>query len=90
MIEPFKDKTLKRLKRAKGQLEGIIKMVEEGKYCVDIIIQLLALEGALKGVSILVLESHLNSCGYNLSSKDPAVKQKFIKELVRITDLSKR
>lgn len=91
MIEPFKQKTLTRLKKAKGQIEGIIKMVEEEKYCVDIITQILALEGSLKAVSNLILESHLNTCGAkNLTSSDPKKKEQFIKEVLKIVEFSKR
>ena len=91
MIEPFKKKSLDRLNRAKGQIEGIIKMIDEGKYCVDIITQVLALQGALKGVTPLILESHLNTCGVtNLGSKDSEKREKFIKELVKTCELSSR
>lgn len=91
MIKPFKQKTLDRLKKAKGQMEGIIKMVNEGKNCVDIVTQVLALEGSLNAVSHLVLESHLNSCGVKiLSSKNSKQKEKFIKEIIKIVDFSGR
>lgn len=91
MIEPFEKKALDRLKRSKGQIEGIIKMIEDGKYCVDILTQVLALQGSLKGLSSLILESHLNTCsGKHLNSKDSAVKQKFIAELVKVCELSNR
>lgn len=91
MIDPFKQKTLSRLKRAKGQIEGITKMVEEGKYCVDIITQVLALEGSLKAVSHLILESHLNTCGeHKLNSKDPKEKEGFIREIMKIVEFSGR
>lgn len=91
MIEPFKQKTLARLKKAKGQLEGIMKMVEGDTYCVDVVTQVLALEGSLNAVSHLVLESHLNSCGAKmLGSKNPKEKEKFIKEIIKIVDFSGR
>jgi len=91
MIEPFKKKALTRLKRAKGQIEGIMKMIEEGKYCADVITQVLALQGAVKGISPLILESHLNTCGAEaLNSKNQARKEKFIKEIIRSCNLSNR
>ncbi|MDF2379037.1 MAG: metal-sensitive transcriptional regulator [Candidatus Gracilibacteria bacterium] len=91
MIEPFKDKAIKRLKRAKGQIDGIIKMIEEGKYCNDITTQVLALQGAVKGVTPLILESHLNTCGAkHLNSKDKERRDKFIKEIIRTCELSSR
>jgi CsoR family transcriptional regulator, copper-sensing transcriptional repressor len=91
MIHPYKKKSLARLKKARGQIEGIINMIEEDKYCNDILIQLLALEGSLKGVSYLILESHLNTCGAeNLGSSDVEKKDRFIKEIVKVFELSNR
>jgi CsoR family transcriptional regulator, copper-sensing transcriptional repressor len=90
MIDPFKTKALNRLKRARGQIDGVIKMIEEDKYCIDIITQVLAIQGAFKGVAPIIMESHLNTCGANLSSKDSKKKQGFIKELVKTCELSSR
>lgn len=91
MKEPFKEKTLMRLKKARGQLEAIINMVEKDTYCIDILTQVLALQGALKGLSPVILESHLNTCAAeHLNSKDSEKKDKFIKELIRTFDLSRR
>lgn len=91
MMEPFKAKSLERLRRAKGQIEGLIRMVEEDKYCADILTQLLALQGALKGVTSLVLESHLTTCGPKLlSSSDGKKRKKFIKEIIKACELSSR
>ncbi len=91
MIEPYQTKTLSRLKKAKGQIEGIMRMIEDGKYCVDISMQVLALEGSLKAVSRLVLESHLNTCGIKeLAAQDSEKKQKFIKDILKIVEFSNR
>lgn len=91
MIEPFKEKTLSRLKKSKGQIEGIIKMVEEEKYCIDIGTQMLALEGSLKAVHQLILESHLNTCGAKkFTSKNPEEKEKFIQEIMKIVKFTSR
>ncbi len=84
-------KALARLKRARGQLDGLIKMLEDDKYCGDIITQLLALRGALNGIAPLVVESHLITCGEkSLTSKDESKKRKFIKDIVNVCDLSSR
>ncbi len=91
MIDEHKNKVLGRLKRARGQIDGIIKMIEGGKYCGDVLQQILALQGAIKGAVPVILESHLHTCGEkNLSSKDPIKKEKFIKEIIKICDLSIR
>lgn len=90
MVDPFKTKSLSRLKKVRGQIDGIIKMIEEGKYCIDVVTQILALDGALRGVVLLALESHLNTCGTKLNSKDQQQKQQFIKELIKVCELSSR
>lgn len=91
MIDPYKKKALVRLRRIRGQIDGVIKMVENGKYCIDVITQALALQGALKGVALLALESHLNTCGPGrLTSKSPMKREKFIREIIRACELSAR
>ena len=91
MIEPYKKKALTRLKRAKGQIDGIIKMIEEDKYCGEILTQILALQGAVRGVAPLLIESHLHTCGEKkLTSKDPKVKEDFIRDIIRVCELSSR
>ena len=91
MIDPYKSKTLIRLKKAKGQIEGLINMVEEDKYCVDILTQALALQGALKGTAYEILESHLHTCGAKkMGSKDSVIKEKFISEIVNACKLSNK
>lgn len=91
MIDPFKHKVLARLKKARGQIDGLIKMIDGDQYCIDILTQILALNGSMRGISNLTLESHLNTCGSkNLASNDPEVRQKFIKEVLKAWDLSSR
>jgi len=91
MIKMFKEKTLIRLKKAKGQVDGLIKLVESDTYCVDIITQILALEGSLSAVSRLLLENHLNTCGVKyLTSKQSKKREKFIKEIIKIVEFSSR
>lgn len=57
-----KNKELKMLKTAKGQIDGIIKMYEEGRYCFDISNQILATIAILKSVNTTILTSHLSKC----------------------------
>jgi len=52
----------KRLRKTGGQINGIEKMVEEGRYCVDILQQISAARAALNKVALLILESHTKSC----------------------------
>lgn len=53
---------LARLNRAIGQLEGIKKMINEERYCVDILIQLKAARSAVKNIEMNVLERHMQMC----------------------------
>jgi CsoR family transcriptional regulator, copper-sensing transcriptional repressor len=57
-----KTKVENRLKRVEGQVAGIRRMVDEGKYCVDILTQLAAAQAALRAVGNLVLSQHVETC----------------------------
>lgn len=61
MGEP-NNKVLHRLKIAKGHLSKVIKMVEKGEYCLDVIQQTQAVTSSLKKVSEVILENHLKTC----------------------------
>ena len=55
-------KALQSLKTSKGQVEGIIKMIEDGRYCMDISNQIIASQSLLKKANMLILKQHLNHC----------------------------
>lgn len=57
-----KEQVLKRLKRAEGQVRGIARMVEEDKYCIDILTQINAAQAALDKVAIELLRDHAKHC----------------------------
>jgi DNA-binding FrmR family transcriptional regulator len=57
-----KDDYLKRLRRIEGQARGVQRMVEDEKYCIDILTQISAMTKALHAVSIGLLEEHMNHC----------------------------
>lgn len=59
---PEKQAYLKRLRRIEGQVRGIAKMVEEDKYCIDVLTQVTAATKALHSVSMGLLEDHLGHC----------------------------
>ncbi|MFO7887611.1 MAG: metal-sensing transcriptional repressor [Eubacteriales bacterium] len=61
-MQADKKKILRYLKTTKGQIEGIIKMVEDDRYCVDISTQVLAVQALLKKANNEVLRSHINNC----------------------------
>ena len=54
--------TLKRLARIEGQVKGIQRMVQEGRYCIDIINQITAVRKALDQVALVVMRRHIDSC----------------------------
>ena len=55
----------KRLRRTSGQINGIEKMVDEGRYCVDVLQQIMAARAALNQVALIMIESHTKSCVVN-------------------------
>jgi DNA-binding FrmR family transcriptional regulator len=78
-----KDKLLKRLARAGGQVRGIARMVEEDRYCIDILTQLAAVDTALESVALEILEDHVKHCVAGaLASGDEADAENKIDELV--------
>lgn len=66
-IRPNEEKTkiLNRLKRIEGQVRGIQKMVEDERYCVDILVQISAIESALHNVGLGITENHMKHCVTN-------------------------
>lgn len=57
-----KEKIQKRLRRVEGQIRGIQKMVEEDKYCIDILTQISSVMAATQKVGMIILEDHVNGC----------------------------
>jgi CsoR family transcriptional regulator, copper-sensing transcriptional repressor len=79
---------IKRLNRVSGQLEGVKKMIEDRRYCADILAQLRAIRAAVKSVEANVLETYLGSCVADaLQSGDALARQTKIAE---VTDMFKR
>lgn len=60
--ENDKQQLLSRLKRIEGQVRGLQRMLEEDKYCVDILTQVASTQAALQQVSLKLLEDHLSHC----------------------------
>jgi len=85
------EESLKRLKIVEGHLKGIIRMVEEDSYCIDVIHQIQAVEAALNKVSIQILDNHLNSCVITaVQGEDPAERQRVLKEVLEVFETSTR
>ncbi len=77
-----------RVNRIVGQMSGVKKMIEEQRYCPEILTQLRAIRSAIKGLEANILERHLNHCiAESLNADDPDNVNKKIEEL---KDLFKR
>jgi DNA-binding FrmR family transcriptional regulator len=80
-----RSKTLGRLRRMEGQVQGIQRMVEEDKYCVDILLQLTAVQGAVEQVQRLLLGRHIESCVADaIRSGSTRDRQKKVDELLEV------
>ena len=85
------DQTLKRLKTVEGHLKGIIRMVEEGAYCIDVIRQIQAVEAALNKVTAHILEDHLNSCVITAIRGDsPNERERVLKEISEVFEMANK
>ncbi len=73
------------LKIAKGQIEAILRMVDDDRYCIDISTQLLATEALLKKTNKIVLEAHLKGCVREAFEANADVDKK-IEEVLRVVD----
>jgi len=83
--EDTRTKALGRLRRIEGQVQGIQRMVEEEKYCVDILLQLAAVQGAVGQVQKLLLGRHITSCVSDaIRSANPRDRQKKMDELLEV------
>ncbi|WP_373635351.1 metal-sensitive transcriptional regulator [Yoonia sp. SS1-5] len=82
-----REATLKRLKRLEGQVRGIARMVEEDRYCVDVLTQIAAVRAALKGVEKLVIDDHASHCIEDaLASGDRDDQRAKFTELLELLD----
>jgi len=80
-----KPKALKRLARIEGQVRGVARMIEEDRYCVDVVRQIQAIRAALGSLEKLALDDHLETCvDAALSSDDIDNRKAKVEELVQI------
>jgi CsoR family transcriptional regulator, copper-sensing transcriptional repressor len=87
MTEPsqFPDhrKQLNRVARIKGQLDGVVRMLEDQRYCVDILMQTAAIRAALKSLEASILEKHIDTCVRHALTAGEGAEEK-IDELLRL------
>lgn len=83
-----KEKALINFKKAHSLIAKIIKMIEEQKYCIDIMQQNLAVVGLLKSAHQMLMENHLNTCFKNaVETKNEKKKRDMTQEILRVTKL---
>ena len=74
---------IRRLHRIEGQVRGIERMVEEDRYCIDVLTQIAAVNTALESLAFKILDDHVNHCvARALASGDPAEAETKSKELL--------
>lgn len=83
--------TINRLKRSEGQIRGIIKMLEDGRYCIDILNQMQAVKAAIARAESEILKDHAASCVETaIKSGDAELQREKVSELVDLFDKLKR
>ena len=83
------EKTLINFKKAKTHIDKIIKMIEDGEYCVDVMQQNLAVVGLLKSAHQMLMEGHLNTCFKNaMKTSNEKRKQEMIQEILKVSKLA--
>jgi len=91
MRKDIKASVQKRLGRIEGQVRGLSKMVEEDRYCIDIVTQISAVRAALRRVEEEVLRDHVAHCvGHAIASGNKAEQREKITELMEVIGRSDR
>jgi DNA-binding FrmR family transcriptional regulator len=76
---------LNRLKTVEGHIRGIIRMVEDDAYCIDVMRQIQAVQSALNKISVGILEDHLNYCVTTaIRGEDPSERERVLKEITDV------
>jgi CsoR family transcriptional regulator, copper-sensing transcriptional repressor len=84
-VDPdIKVRNLKRLRRIEGQVRGVQKMVDEERYCADILTQISSIQQALRGVSHELLRNHLKHCATHALKRGDAQADAMVDELVEL------
>jgi DNA-binding FrmR family transcriptional regulator len=79
-----KARILARLRRMEGQVRGVQRMVEDEKYCVDVLTQLSSIIAAARGIGLVILEDHIHGCVINADDKEAAATE-LIEAIERFT-----
>lgn len=80
---------INRLKSAEGHLRGVIRMIEEDVYCIDVMRQIQAVQAALNKISANILENHLNSCVITaIRGENPSDREKVLREIADVYEMA--
>jgi CsoR family transcriptional regulator, copper-sensing transcriptional repressor len=91
MSKHGKSSTLKRLSRIEGQVRGLTRMVEEERYCIDIVTQISAVRAALRRVEEEILRDHISHCvEHAIVSGDAADQRRKVAELMDVLSRTAR
>lgn len=91
MHEQTKDSCRKRLTRVEGQVRGIAKMIDEDRYCIDVVTQLAAVRAALRRVEEEILQDHVSHCVEEaIASGDKKAQRSKIAELMEVLGRAQR
>jgi DNA-binding FrmR family transcriptional regulator len=91
MQSETKSQCLKRLSRIEGQVRGLARMLEEDRYCIDVLTQVAAVRAALRRVEEQVLEDHVGHCvEHAIRSGDAEEQRKKVAELIEVLRRSDR
>ncbi|HUV06561.1 MAG TPA: metal-sensitive transcriptional regulator [Spirochaetia bacterium] len=86
---PVNQSALRRLKNIEGQVRGLQRMVEEEKYCVDILMQVSAVRAALKSVAMVILKRHVETCVSDAIKTGGEESTQIINELMDVVSKEK-
>ena len=90
-MEKNKKNILINFRKAKSLTEKMIRMSEDGEYCIDIMQQNLAVIGLLRSANQMLLDGHLNSCFKNaMASKNEKLKQRMVNEILQVNRLANK
>jgi DNA-binding FrmR family transcriptional regulator len=86
-----KKNVAQRLASTAGHIKGIERMVNDDKYCIDVIRQIQAAQAALNKVSAIILDSHLNSCVITaIQGENPDERERVLNEVTSVFEMSSK
>ena len=85
-MQADKKQIVRLIKTARGQLEGILKMIDEDQYCVDIATQLMAADAIVRKASREVLQAHIKGCVREALENNQGQGEQKIDEMVQLID----